>query len=174
MRKIASMKKSSGFTLVELIVVISLCFFCAGLTLTGLEKAREMFHRAGCANSLRQIGLSLQAYSNQYNQVFPRVNYNANKPIQAVCDLSGNNADDPFNPKVGTAPKANNVPVEFWLLLSTENLNPSVMICPSTNNKPDPVTFGKGDVKKQANFSAPENLTYSIQNGYADWDSNFA
>lgn len=59
-----------GFTLVELLVVISIIAVLAGLVMTGLMKARQASRRTQCANNLRQIGMASQMYLNDY-RIFP-------------------------------------------------------------------------------------------------------
>jgi prepilin-type N-terminal cleavage/methylation domain-containing protein len=51
-----------GFTLVELLVVITIIGMMVGLCLPALQAARNSLRRAQCCNNLRQIGIGMKAY----------------------------------------------------------------------------------------------------------------
>ena len=63
------MKKK--FTLIELLVVIAIIAVLTALLLPALGKAKLTAYRIGCQSNLRQIGLGLASYSNEWNSFMP-------------------------------------------------------------------------------------------------------
>ena len=58
-----------GFTLLEILVVIVIITVLAGLLIPGIRAAKESANQTACASNLRQIGIALLAYHNDYNRL---------------------------------------------------------------------------------------------------------
>lgn len=63
-------RKTSGFTLVELLVALAIMAILIALLLPAVQAAREAARRIQCSNNLHQMGIALQSYHGSF-QTFP-------------------------------------------------------------------------------------------------------
>ena len=68
-----------GFTLIELLVAVAILAVLAACLFPVLAAARESARRTHCAGNLRQIGLSLAAYTVDWDETYPPHGYQATK-----------------------------------------------------------------------------------------------
>ena len=61
-----------AFTLIELLVVIAIISILAGMIFPSFARAREMARRTSCASNMKQIGLGLVQYTQDYDERYPR------------------------------------------------------------------------------------------------------
>ena len=61
-----------AFTLIELLIVVAIIAVLAGMLFPVFARARENARRASCAANLKQIGLAILQYTQDYDETFPR------------------------------------------------------------------------------------------------------
>ena len=66
------MKKNKGFTLIEMMVVITIIMILMGLLMPALGRARRKARKIECLNNLRQIGIALNEYALDNNGSYPQ------------------------------------------------------------------------------------------------------
>lgn len=104
---------AAGFTLVELLVVIAIIAILAAILFPVFARARENARRASCTSNLKQIGLGLQMYIQDYDGRVP------------ICaDNTTLTPDDDWG--------------YWWITLFKYTKNDQVFICPSWHSTSTP------------------------------------
>ena len=84
--------KTNGFTLIELLVVISIISLLIAMLLPSVEKARASGEQIVCATNLRQMGMAMESYVNEWNDWMPYYEawYEDHHRSKLKVDASGN------------------------------------------------------------------------------------
>ncbi|MBN2711327.1 MAG: type II secretion system protein [Planctomycetes bacterium] len=128
--------RTVGFTLVELLVVISIITILAGLLLPALQVALESARLINCTNNNKQMGLVMQLYAQDNTDYFP---FGTGGPTYYPGGPSWSST---------TSPVSNYVEgVDKWGHWSAE-----IYECPSATNDLDP------------NSNYPYHLSYACNN----------
>jgi len=64
-------RTAKGFTLIELLVVIAIISILASILFPVFARARENARRASCMSNLKQIGLGMMMYVQDYDEKYP-------------------------------------------------------------------------------------------------------
>ena len=139
------MKRSRGFTLVELLVVIGIIALLISILLPALSKARKQANNAKCLANLHQLSLAYELYV--VNNRGRSVTYFGNVPSIANTDPAYVMWQENLRPYYGPSAVAGHY----------EDTRQSVRYCPLANDLEDPkwtTTIGGswGDVGKAWNF----------------------
>lgn len=81
-----------GFTLIELLVVIAIIAILAAILFPVFARARENARRASCQSNLKQIGLGIMQYAQDYDEKYPKSRTGGNS-----YKNSGNNDRMPWH-----------------------------------------------------------------------------
>jgi prepilin-type N-terminal cleavage/methylation domain-containing protein/prepilin-type processing-associated H-X9-DG protein len=79
----------SGFTLVELLIVIAIVAVLASLLMPVINSLSYRTDIMKCTNNLRQLGMAAHTWAADHNNLFPEIEPDPTAPLQAPTD-SGN------------------------------------------------------------------------------------
>ncbi len=117
--------RRSGFTLIELLVVIAIIAILAAILFPVFARARDRARQASCSSNMRQIGLGILMYAQDYDEMLPGF-------------------------KIYWAPPDSNRRGDGWYEgIEPYTRNEQISICPSGQYSQ---TFGRGDLPNATGF----------------------
>jgi prepilin-type N-terminal cleavage/methylation domain-containing protein/prepilin-type processing-associated H-X9-DG protein len=136
-------RQRGAFTLIELLVVIAIIAILAAILFPVFAKAREKARQVTCSSNLKQIGLALLQYTQDYDEVMPNAHTGPSNTSDNVSSYKWNDQIYPYTKSV------------------------QVFHCPDDSG----VSGGTGNYVFWQNLTAPSNAyygSYGIVTSY--WD----
>jgi prepilin-type N-terminal cleavage/methylation domain-containing protein len=96
-----------GFTLIELLVVIAIIAILAAILFPVFARAREKARQTSCLSNMKQVGLSVLMYIQDYDETFPMSAYpDANDPTSRTAAYTYDEVCQPYikNTQLFTCP----------------------------------------------------------------------
>ena len=79
--------RSGTFTLIELLIIVSIIAILAAMLLPALSKAREKANTINCASNLKGIGQMAAGYANDYGYILPSRMWTASTTAKTATQL---------------------------------------------------------------------------------------
>ena len=120
-----------GFTLVELLVVITIIGILIALLLPAVQAAREAARRVQCSNNLKQIGLAILNYENLLCYLPPAGYSNGSTYMAYPSGWSVYSVVLPYLEQTALEEMVQGEEIHHGDIMSSERIRMPVLLCPS-------------------------------------------
>jgi len=119
-------RNKRAFTLIELLVVIAIIAILASILFPVFARARENARRASCSSNMKQIGLAIVQYTQDYDEKYPVQLQSSTTSVTNFTTATGANVS---NWAFEIYPYLNN-----WQILTCPSSIPSTSTAPPSGN----------------------------------------
>jgi prepilin-type N-terminal cleavage/methylation domain-containing protein/prepilin-type processing-associated H-X9-DG protein len=119
-----------GFTLIELLVVIAIISILAAILFPVFARARENARRTSCVSNLKQIGLGLMQYTQDYDERYPRYSQDGVVQVSSNAGYPGRR----FTTNDGSAPNTGRKLVTWMDMIYPYVKSTQLFVCASATH----------------------------------------
>jgi prepilin-type N-terminal cleavage/methylation domain-containing protein/prepilin-type processing-associated H-X9-DG protein len=150
-----SVSVRAGFTLIELLVVIAIIAILAAILFPVFAQARDAARKTTCTSNMRQIGLGMLMYAQDFDETLPFAAYNPEgQTLIMWYDLIESYV------KVGTTgtftPEAGPAGRKLTQFYTCPNFRSNSF--PSLSGDPQPISFPAGQLDPAMSYAANGNI----------------
>ena len=153
------MKRSKGFTLVELLVVVGIIAMLVSILMPTLGRAREIARMSMCAASLNGIGKGIQIFMAEDEAGFPLLPGRSDTD-DLMADLTSSTDFDDVNDLNKNAMQ------NVWILIQTGTLQEEHFKCPSQNGYEARKDVDSGTALKKYGWNSWNNFGVGMHKPY--------